>query len=54
MSGVGPARNGGFYIVKGSGLPRIDIIGSETRVDWPRMVSQVRAALQNASDIRVD
>lgn len=33
MSGVGPAKQG-FYLVKGAGLPRIDVIGFNRRVDW--------------------
>jgi hypothetical protein len=40
MSGVEPAGVG-YYIVKGSGLPRIDIIGNSGRVDWPTLVSQI-------------
>lgn len=53
MNGVEPARNG-YYIVKGSGLPRIDIIGNQTRVDWPLLVSQVKTALENSDDVVVD
>jgi hypothetical protein len=41
MDGVAPAPNGGYYLVKGSGLPRIDVIGSSRRVDWPRLVRQL-------------
>jgi len=52
MSGAGPAREGtGFYIVKGSGLPRIDIIGNNRRVDWPVFMSQVVSAMKNPGDI---
>lgn len=47
MSGVEPARGGGFYIVKGSGLPRIDIIGSGDRVAWSRLVQQLAAATES-------
>jgi hypothetical protein len=53
MGGAEPAKNG-YYIVKGSGLPRIDIIGTETRVDWPLLLAQTSAALANSGDIRVD
>lgn len=53
MDGVGRAGTG-FYIVRGSGLPRIDIIGNEHRVDWPRLVSQVSTALENTSGVVVD
>lgn len=42
MDGVAPAGNG-YYIVQGSGLPRIDVIGSQRRVAWSRLVRQLRA-----------
>ena len=52
MSGAGPAPKGtGFYIVKGSGLPRIDIIGNNARVDWPVFMAQVVNALKNPGEI---
>lgn len=43
MDGVDPAPNGGYYLVKGRGLPRIDVIGNAARVDWPRLVAQLQA-----------
>ncbi|MEO6078414.1 MAG: hypothetical protein ABIQ86_01355 [Steroidobacteraceae bacterium] len=52
MGGVGAAGNG-FYIVKGKGLPRIDIIGNNQLVDWPRLLAQVRDALRNPQGIEV-
>jgi len=33
LMGVAPAQQG-YYIVKGGGLPRIDVIGYNTRIDW--------------------
>ncbi len=53
MGGVGEAKNG-FYIVKGFGVPRIDIVGINHRVDWPRFVSQVGTAIRNSDGIVVD
>lgn len=47
MSGVEPAGIG-YYIVKGRGVPRIDIIGNEGRVNWPQLLSQIEAGM--ASD----
>jgi hypothetical protein len=44
MGGVLPAP-GGYYIVKGSGLPRIDVIGSQTRVAWTTLVRQLGAIM---------
>jgi hypothetical protein len=53
MSGVGPAGDG-YYIVRGSGLPHLDIIGKSSRVDWPRFVSQVASAINNSDSIVVN
>lgn len=38
---------GGYYLVKGRGLPRIDVVGSEGRVDWPVLVSQIVNAMRS-------
>ena len=43
MRGIAPARNG-YYIVKGSGLPRIDVVGSAGRINWPQLVANLKAA----------
>lgn len=47
MDGVAPAANGNYYLVKGKGVPRIDVIGSSRRVDWPRLVEQLLAATES-------
>jgi hypothetical protein len=45
MSGVGPAGDGpfgqGYYIVQGSGLPRIDVVGYRHQVSWNSLVRQL-------------
>jgi hypothetical protein len=45
MSGVGPAGDGpfgqGYYIVKGSGLPRIDVVGYRHQVSWNTLIRQL-------------
>lgn len=38
---------GGYYLVRGRGLPRIDVVGSEGRVDWPVLVSQIVNAMRS-------
>jgi hypothetical protein len=40
MGGIEPAGIG-YYMVKGRGLPRIDIIGNQGRVAWPQLVTQI-------------
>ena len=47
MSGVAPAPGGGYYLIEGSGLPRLDIIGNVHRVDWPQLIGQVEAGMRD-------
>ncbi len=51
MDGVAPAANGNYYLVKGKGLPRIDVIGSSRRVDWPRLVKQLIAVTESGGPV---
>jgi hypothetical protein len=51
MNGVAPAPNGGYYLVKGSGVPRIDVIGGARRVDWPRLVQQLIAISESEGPV---
>ncbi len=53
MSGVGTAGDG-YYILRGAGLPHLDIIGKSTRVDWPRFVSQLTYGINNSDSIEVN
>lgn len=41
MGGVAAARQG-YYIVKGGGLPRINVIGYQDRVDWDVLVNRLQ------------
>jgi hypothetical protein len=50
MSGLEPARTG-YYLVKGRGLPRIDIIGNAGRVDWTQLVAQISASMHSQNII---
>jgi len=43
MSGIEPAPNG-YYIVKGAGIPRIDIMGNQGRVNWNQLMSSIATA----------
>ena len=53
MSGTGPAKAGpqgrGYYIVKGRGVPRIDVVGYRDTVSWPRLVQQLAAITRSGS-----
>jgi len=43
LDGVAERDAGGFFIVQGRGLPRLDVVGHRRLVDWPRLVSQLMA-----------
>lgn len=51
MDGVEPASGTSYYIVKGSGLPRIDIIGNARRVNWNRLVGQLKAIQESGAPV---
>lgn len=44
MDGIKPARNGGYVLVEGRLLPRIDVVGYQRVVDWNTFLSQLRSA----------
>jgi len=50
MDGIGPAQ-GGYYIVKGGGLPRIDVIGFNRRIDWDVLLARLKAATQSSGAV---
>ncbi len=50
ITGIEPAANG-YYIVKGSFIPRIDIVGHKSRVSWTDLVSQVKGAIKSGSPV---
>ncbi len=43
MAGIEPAGVG-YYIVKGAGIPRIDIVGNSGRVSWSQMLASISTA----------
>jgi hypothetical protein len=53
MSGAGEAKAGpqgrGYYLVKGSGVPRIDVVGYRNTVSWPRLMQQLSAITQGGT-----
>lgn len=53
MSGIEPAGTG-YYLLKGKGLPRIDIVGNEGRVNWPQLVSQIVAQMNSEGELRIE
>ncbi len=41
MGGIEPAKSG-YYIVRGGGIPRIDIIGFNNHIDWEILVTKLK------------
>lgn len=48
MRGLRDVDNGGYMILEGRLVPRLDIVGYQRRVDWPRLLAQLAAASQSA------
>jgi len=44
MNGLRETDKGGYMILEGRALPRLDIVGFKRRVDWPRLLAQIAAA----------
>ena len=55
MSGAGPAGESalgaGYYIVRGSGLPRIDVVGYRHQVSWTQLVNQLAAIMDSGGPV---
>ncbi len=45
LSGVG-TENGGFVILQGQGLPRVDIVGYNRRVSWDELLARLKTAME--------
>ncbi|PIE82593.1 MAG: hypothetical protein CSA10_00365 [Cardiobacteriales bacterium] len=47
LTGVEAIDSSSFYLVKGKGLPHLDIIGHQTEIDWPELLSRLIAATKS-------
>ncbi len=50
MGGIEPATRG-YYLVKGGGIPRIDILGFNTSTDWTVLVDKLKQISQGESPV---
>ena len=50
MVGVAPAKQG-YYLMEGSGIPRIDIIGYNRTADWNRLVEQLKQIPESGTPV---
>lgn len=48
MGGVGSAGDG-YFILRGRGIPRVDVIGYQREVDWPVLIARLKAALSSGT-----
>ena len=46
MSGL-DSDGDGYTIVEGSGLPRLQVVGHQTQVDWPTLVRRLKSAAES-------
>jgi hypothetical protein len=44
--------DGGYYLVRGAGLPRIDVIGRNRRVAWKDLVERLQRIQVEGAEIR--
>lgn len=52
MGGIAPAgEDNGYYLVEGSGLPRIDVIGYNRLVDWQELLVRLQAAARSEGPV---
>ncbi|MEW8505241.1 MAG: hypothetical protein AB2598_00930 [Candidatus Thiodiazotropha sp.] len=47
-----PHRDGGYYIVKGSGLPRIDVIARNRQVAWKTLLERLKSIRVEGMEMR--
>jgi len=52
MDGV-EDRGEAYYIVKGGGIPRIDVMGFQRRVDWDTLLHRLEA-IQSANQAVIE
>lgn len=43
MRGLSETEEGGYLILDGRGIPRLDIVGYQRRVDWPQLMEQLQS-----------
>jgi hypothetical protein len=53
LMGVAPAEQG-YYIVKGGGLPRIDVMGYNPRIDWAVLQERLERIAKSSTDAVIE
>ncbi len=50
MGGVGSA-GAGYFILRGRGIPRVDVIGHQREVDWPVLLARLKSAIASGGPV---
>lgn len=50
MGGVGSA-GAGYFILRGRGIPRVDVIGHQREVDWPVLLARLKSAIDSGGPV---
>ncbi len=50
ITGIEP-KGDGYYIVKGSFIPRIDIVGYESKVSWIDLIDKIKGAIESGAPV---
>ena len=50
MDGIAPAKNG-FYLVRGGGIPRIDVVGFTRSTDWATLLDRLVSAASGGTPV---
>ncbi|MDO4642535.1 MAG: hypothetical protein Q4A74_01705 [Cardiobacteriaceae bacterium] len=54
LNGIAPATDSnGYYLVKGNGIPRLDIIGHTRKIDWNELLERLKNA-ENSEGAEVE
>ena len=47
MGGIGDSTSGGFEIVRGGGIPALNIMGYNRRVDWNEFIDRLQRVIES-------
>ena len=48
MTGINDAEQDGYLIIKGAGIPAINVIGYNRFVDWQDLLDRLTSVIQNS------
>ncbi|WP_308387628.1 hypothetical protein [Acidithiobacillus sp. AMEEHan] len=51
LSGVASTKDGGFYLLRGQGLPQVNIIGYNRRSNWQELLGRLHAVMEGKAQV---